>query len=71
MANNENNIYEDITGPQKRANWNLLGALGSDHGLDLTAAVQRLRSRESRPRAPQLHAHCHKLRLPPLLQQLL
>ena len=39
MADNGNNIYEDITGPQKRANWNLLSALGSDHGLDLTTAV--------------------------------
>lgn len=39
MGDNGNNIYEDITGPQKRANWNLLGALGATHDLDLGADV--------------------------------
>ena len=39
MGDNGNNIYEDITGPQKRGNWNLLGALGATHDLDLGADV--------------------------------
>ena len=39
MSANGNNIYEDITGPQKRSTWNLLGKLSDDHGLDLEADV--------------------------------
>ncbi len=35
MADNGNNIYPDITGDQKRANWNLLRALAADYDLDL------------------------------------
>ena len=39
MRANNYNIYEDINGPQKRANWNLIRALGADHGLDPAADV--------------------------------
>lgn len=39
MRDNGGNIYGDITGPQKRANWNLLGALTEDHGLDMSTDV--------------------------------
>jgi hypothetical protein len=28
-------LYGDVSGPQKRANWNPLGALTDDHGLDM------------------------------------
>lgn len=35
MRDNNNNIYEDISGPQKRANWLLLQRLAAEHDLDL------------------------------------
>ncbi len=39
MSSNGNYIYKDITGPQKRANWNLLRAIASEHGIELEADV--------------------------------
>lgn len=39
LANNGNYIYQDITGPQKRANWNLLRAIAAEHGISLDADV--------------------------------
>lgn len=35
-----NEIHQDITGPQKRANWNLVGALSKAHGIDIGTNVQ-------------------------------
>mgnify|MGYP002819170403 CR=1 FL=1 len=35
MSDNGGNIYEDISGPQKRSTWNLLNKLTADHGLDM------------------------------------
>ncbi|MFT7521357.1 MAG: hypothetical protein ACI9MC_003508 [Kiritimatiellia bacterium] len=40
MSGNGDDIYQDINGPQKRANWNLLRALAQEHGIDLTSDVE-------------------------------
>ncbi|MFK7927816.1 MAG: N-acetylmuramoyl-L-alanine amidase [Myxococcota bacterium] len=39
MRDNGYNAYEDISGPQKRANWNLLGKITDEHGMDMQADV--------------------------------
>ena len=39
LADNGNYIYQDITGPQKRANWNLLRAIAAEHGISLDDGV--------------------------------
>ena len=39
MRSNGNYIYKDITGPQKRANWNLLRAIAAEHGIELKEDV--------------------------------
>ncbi len=40
LANNGNYIYEDLSGPQKRATWNLLRAIADEYGIDLDAGVE-------------------------------
>lgn len=40
MRDNGDHIYGDITGPQKRATWNLLQQLIGEHDLDITDDVQ-------------------------------
>lgn len=39
MRDNGNWIYGDITGPQKRATWNLLREIGKEHGIDMSDDV--------------------------------
>lgn len=40
LADSGNEIHTDITGPQRRANWNLLRTLSSAHNLDMGTDVQ-------------------------------
>ncbi|MDP2306878.1 MAG: peptidoglycan recognition family protein [Pseudomonadota bacterium] len=35
-----NEMHQDITGPQKRSNWNLVNALSKAHGFDIGTKVQ-------------------------------
>jgi N-acetyl-anhydromuramyl-L-alanine amidase AmpD len=40
LADGGNEIHQDITGPQKRSNWNLVNALSTAHGFDIGTKVQ-------------------------------
>ena len=40
LADSEYEIHTDITGPQKRSNWNLVSALTEEHGLDMATDVR-------------------------------
>lgn len=40
LADGGYEVHKDITGPQKRANWNLVGTLAREHSLDIGSRVQ-------------------------------
>lgn len=39
LASDGNEVHQDITGPQKRSNWNLVSRLAADHHLDMDKDV--------------------------------
>lgn len=40
LKHSDNEMHGDITGPQKRSNWNLVSALATTHGFDVGRDVQ-------------------------------
>lgn len=64
LSSNGDNIYQDISGAQKRSVWNLTNHLASDYGLDLSSlsehgAGESGANHYSRKTLPDFSAHEH------------